>query len=346
MNSRIILEYNNFLSNDESVASISDNEINTDDVRDLSIVDSVQDISNNNDINTDDVQDISNNNIINTDDVSSVKHKIVDNVVEQIYNPIKSHPDVIFIIPYRDRTVHLNCFDKIMNDLLERKKTPYTYEMIVSEQSNDKSFNRGAMKNLGFLYAKYKYPQFYKDITFVFNDVDTMPGTDNIVDKYVLDDNNPIKHHFGFNFALGGVFSIKGWLFEKVNGFPNFWGWGFEDNCIEKRITNLNISIDRNDMAPIDDKKWLMLFHGIHRKLDNQVVNKFLSDNPMKNGLSTIKYSNNTFQENYFNNSMYKVINSSWDIPEKHEHIVFETRINPSKVSQRKVQMGNIMRFR
>ena len=67
MNSRIILEYNNFLSDDESVASISDNEINTDDVRDLSIVDSVQDIS-----SVDDVQYISNDDTINTDNIEDI----------------------------------------------------------------------------------------------------------------------------------------------------------------------------------------------------------------------------------------------------------------------------------
>ncbi|MBA42375.1 MAG: hypothetical protein CMF62_00010 [Magnetococcales bacterium] len=313
--SRIILEYNNFLSDDDgnSQESFSEGEPET----------PIYDVDNM-DENTDSVE----------------KPVTIDEV------PIKAHPDVIFIVPFRDRENHLFCFNKIMRELLEKKKNNYTYEVIVSEQDDTREFNRGAIKNLGFLYAKYKYPNFYKDITFVFNDVDNMPGAENIVENYILDENTHVKHHYGFKFALGGVFSIKGWLFEKVNGFPNYWGWGFEDNCIQERIKKFNIEIDRNDFATIDNKNWLMFYHGYTRKLDNQVVNKFLADNPEQNGLRTIKYSENSFLKEEFDDFMYKVKIHNWDIPEKEKKVIFEQRKNPSKVFQNKVQMGNIMRFR
>ena len=38
------------------------------------------------------------------------------------------------------------------------------------------------MKNIGFIAMKEKYADNYKDITFVFNDVDTMPYTKNFID--------------------------------------------------------------------------------------------------------------------------------------------------------------------
>jgi hypothetical protein len=118
------------------------------------------------------------------------------------------------------------------------------YEIFFINQNDTRPFNRGAMKNFGFKYVKDKYPQTYKDITLVFNDVDTMPAEKGLIDYETT--HGVIKHYYGFDFCLGGIFSIKAGDFEKINGFPNYWTWGLEDNTIYYRAKAHNIHVDRS----------------------------------------------------------------------------------------------------
>jgi hypothetical protein len=152
-------------------------------------------------------------------------------------------PRMIFLIPYRDRKEHQEIFAKHMGNILADLDD---YKIIYIHQIDTRSFNRGAMKNIGFLYVKEQYPETYKDITLIFNDVDTMPKTKNVIDYETT--NGTIKHHYGFSFTLGGIVSIKAGDFELINGFPNFWAWGYEDNALHQRALQHNIMIDRSNM--------------------------------------------------------------------------------------------------
>jgi hypothetical protein len=177
-----------------------------------------------------------------------------------------------------------------------------TYEIIFAHQNNDLQFNRGAMKNIGFLYAKEKY-HYYKDIIFIFNDVDTLPYKKNILDFNLGE--NEIKHYYGFTFTLGGIFAIKGKDFEQINGFPNFWGWGYEDNVILKRALDNNITINRSNFFQVGDHNILHLLDefskNISIKVKNDYANKIITD-----GLNTLsnvnyQYENSMLDVNSFN---------------------------------------------
>lgn len=148
-------------------------------------------------------------------------------------------PKIVYIVPYRNRESELALF-------LQSKKAN---EIYVAHQCDDRPFNRGAMRNIGFLAVKSKYPDSYRDITLVFNDVDT----------YTASQYNPnyetthgtVKHFYGFTYTLGGIFSITGADFEKLNGYPNFWAWGYEDNTLNNRCVASGIRIDRTDFVNV-----------------------------------------------------------------------------------------------
>jgi hypothetical protein len=127
------------------------------------------------------------------------------------------------------------------------------------------------MKNIGFLVVKSMYPDTYKDITLVFNDVDTMPYSTGFL-KYDTK-RGTVKHFYGFRFALGGIVSITGYDFEQINGFPNFWGWGYEDNALNYRVLKHNLLIDRGQFYPILDKNILYLTDGFERIVNRLAIN-------------------------------------------------------------------------
>ncbi len=151
-------------------------------------------------------------------------------------------PKLVYIVPYRNRESELKLF-------LQSKELPTIpeYEIFVAHQCDSRPFNRGAMRNIGFLAVKTKYPDYYRDITFVFNNVDTYT-TPQYNPNYITTVGT-VKHFYGFTYTLGGIFSITGSDFEKVNGYPNFWAWGYEDNALNNRCIASGIKIDRTDFV-------------------------------------------------------------------------------------------------
>jgi len=186
-------------------------------------------------------------------------------------------PKYIFIVPYRDREPHRVFFStyiyKIMEDI---PSDDWTFYFI--HQNDTRPFNRGAMKNIGFLALKEAYPNHYKDIIFIFNDIDTLPYDKNIINYYT--DYGVVKHFYGFQFALGGIFSIRGVDFERINGFPNYWAWGGEDNLINERAKQFGLTIDRSNFYTIGDKNILQFADGMKRLIcRNELATSIMPNN-------------------------------------------------------------------
>ena len=174
-------------------------------------------------------------------------------------------PKIIFIIPYRDRPQRKFFFEKYMAYILE-DMDKNEYKIYFSQPVSGKSFNRGAVKNIGFLAMREKYPNDYKNITFVFNDVDSIPYKKNLLNYETKP--GVIKHFYGFTYALGGLFSITGEDFEKILGFPNYWSWGYEDQIIYNRTVYKKIHVDRTQFYRIYDHD-IMQFSDSSRRLMN-----------------------------------------------------------------------------
>lgn len=254
---------------------------------------------------------------------------------EPVFENIKI-PKKIFIVPYRNRVQHKFFFTKYMSFILEDMND---YEVYFSHQNDQRTFNRGAAKNIGFIAMKNKYPNDYKNITFIFNDIDTIPF-------YKLFDYETnigtVKHYYGYEFALGGIVVIKGSDFENINGFPCYWGWGLEDDILQKRCIKNNINIDRSTFYKIGSPEILQLFDGISRIITKK--NKPSSDSGL-DGIKSIKNLNYSIDKKSKNNldNIYSVdlenfyyinINTfnTYDKFENNSYYVYDLREPPSKI--------------
>ena len=86
---------------------------------------------------------------------------------------------------------------------------------------------------------------------------------------------------------------MKGADFEKINGFPCFWGWGMEDNALQKRCDGYGLIVDRSVFYEIGSPEILQLFDGISRIISKKDPWRGENDDGV-DGLRTIhqlKYS-------------------------------------------------------
>ena len=152
--------------------------------------------------------------------------------------------------------------------------SPHDYAIYYIHQCDQRVFNRGAMKNIGFLMVKNKYPEHYRNITLVFNDVDCVPTKKNQFPYITVP--GTIKHFYGFKFTLGGIVSINAGDFEKLNGFPNFWAWGYEDNMLQHRAVAANLVIDRKHFFEIKSPEIIHTTNNNFREVNRGEFHRYL----------------------------------------------------------------------
>ena len=245
-------------------------------------------------------------------------------------------PDVVFVVPYRNREQHKHFYTRYMKDYV-LKDVGYKWQMLFVHQCDVRAFNRGAMKNLGFKYLKDKYPKYYKDITIVFNDVDTAPYKPGVVDFRTTQ--GTVKHFYGFDFALGGLVSIKAGDFEKLNGFPNLWAWGFEDNELQLRwIETFGKSkIDRTTFFKEGDSNILVIFHGVHKLVSPKQKEEY-GDIGVRNRKSNARITNGL-------NTIYNV---KYDVEELEPRVImanvakFETQNKAENYNYQKIDLSQV----
>jgi len=218
---------------------------------------------------------------------------------------------VAIIVPYRDlhaaqkRAAHLHRFVPHMIQFLSQLKKDgrvSDFHIYIIEQSDDqRKFNRGKLLNIGFDMARKSGR---KHDVFIFHDVDLLPQDDlgtwyakfpvkpihiaRVWDRY---SNNP-KY-------FGGVVSFSSSDYKRINGYPNtFWGWGGEDDEMQKRLERLGIQFDSPDKGTLIDLEQMTLTEKLNFLRENRawkcMVKWEVANEHEKtwktNGLADLKY--------------------------------------------------------
>ncbi len=150
------------------------------------------------------------------------------------------------IVPYRDRAEHLGKFVPHLASYFQRDKLDrhIAFSLHVVEQSGTGIFNRGRLRNCGYMLAR-------DSADYVcFHDVDYLP----LWADYSWSARPARLAWHGLTlpedpeFFFGAAVLFDKAAFEHVNGYPNvYWGWGFEDLELGRRCHLAGLGFDKRD---------------------------------------------------------------------------------------------------
>jgi hypothetical protein len=170
-----------------------------------------------------------------------IDHMNKNNITIPILNNNYTKDKLYLLVPYRDRKEQLDTFVPHMNKYLGVLQIDY--EIVVIEQKRKGPFNKGILYNAGAKYIN-NLNNLNKNIYICFHDVDIIPNT---WTNYFRPEINTVNHLYGYQFCLGGIFLMNIDTYTHINGFSlKYYGWGYEDNDLLRRITNSNVIINRN----------------------------------------------------------------------------------------------------
>lgn len=159
------------------------------------------------------------------------------------------------VVPYRDRESHLAQFVPHVAAYMARVHPDLSYRVTVAEQADDGlPFNRGALKNAGFLLGEHDsdYACLH-DVDYLPDDADYRWADDPTSILWFGAETRPIAPETSdaqikndLESTFGGALLVPNGIMRRINGYSNlYWGWGFEDFDFSLRIRARRISTGR-----------------------------------------------------------------------------------------------------
>lgn len=218
-----------------------------------------------------------------------------------------SLPPLHIVVPYRDRAEHRARFVPHLRAWFAERQPDIPYRVTFVEQAAGLPFNRGLIKNIGFVLGEggSAYTCLH-DIDYLPADADygwadcptcllwsgaeARPVAPGLSDAVIRTDTAS---------TLGGVLLMPNAVFRAVDGYSNlYWGWGSEDIDLSLRIRGRRIPTDRRrgTYLPLDHEN--DGFHPDATPSPAALANRRVFDRiwaagrlPVGEGLTTLAYT-------------------------------------------------------
>lgn len=167
------------------------------------------------------------------------KKQFITNGGKYVNKNCKTDQNVAIIIPFRNRSEHLQIFLNYIHPYLVLQNA-INYQIFVIEQDDHLPFNRGNLLNIGYFEALKLDPNLN---CFIFHDVDILPSdlrqlyTCSHVPRHLCSYLDKFRYVLLYPELFGGVIAVHKDQFAQTNGYSNeYSGWGGEDDDFFYRV--------------------------------------------------------------------------------------------------------------